>query len=97
VVDGTPRVVEHSGDEWLQVILGIDNVAERRVVHAQEDGGRLTERLAADRARVLERNRVALLRHDAAALHEAFTQPQVPEFRRAPEQQVLDEAAETCQ
>ena len=51
-------------------------------------------RLAADRARVLERNRVALLRHDAAALHEAVRQAQVAELHRAPEQQVLDDAAE---
>ena len=54
----------------------------------------LPERLAADRARVLERHRVPLLRHDAAALHEAVGQPQVAEFDRRPEQQVLDDAAE---
>ena len=53
---------------------------------------RLAERLAADGARVLERDRVALLRHDAAALHEAVAEPQVVELRRAPEQQVLHEA-----
>jgi hypothetical protein len=37
----------------------------------------LAERLAADRARMLERHRIALLRHDAARLHEAFGQPVV--------------------
>ena len=53
--------------------------------------------LLRDRARVLERHRVALLRHDAARLHEAVRQPQVAELRRAPEQQILDDAAEPDQ
>ena len=39
-----------------------------------DDRLRLAERLAADRARVLERHRVALLRHDAARLHEAVAE-----------------------
>ncbi len=56
---------------------------------------RLAERLAADGARVLERHGVALLRHDAARLHEAVRQPQVAELHRAPEQHVLHDAAET--
>ena len=60
---------------------------------ASDDGRRLAERLAADRARVLERDGVALLRHDAARLHEAVGEPQVAELHRAPEQQVLDDAA----
>ena len=55
---------------------------------------RLADGLAADGARVLERDRVALLRHDAAALHEAVAEPQVAELHRAPEQQVLNDAAE---
>jgi hypothetical protein len=62
-----------------------------------DDRGRLTERLAANGAGVLERNRVALLRHDAARLHEAVREPQVSEFRRAPQQQVLHDAPETCE
>ena len=53
--------------------------------------------LLAMRARVLERHRVALLRHDAAALHEAVAEPQVVELRGAPQQQVLHEAAEADQ
>ena len=55
---------------------------------------RLAERLAGDRARVLERHGVPLLRHDAAALHEAVGEAQVAELHRAPQQQVLDDAAE---
>ena len=58
-----------------------------------DDRLRLAERLAADGARVLERDRVALLRHDAAALHEAVAEAHVAELRGAPEQQVLHEAA----
>src|SRR5262250_3081960 len=50
-----------------------------------------TARFAADGAGVLERHRIALLRHDAAALNVAFTEPQVVELRRAPEQQILNE------
>ena len=55
---------------------------------------RLTDRLAANRARVLERDGIPLLRHDAAALHEPVSQPQVAELARAPEQQILHDAAE---
>ena len=55
---------------------------------------RLADGLAADGARVLERHRVALLRHDAAALHEAVAEAQVAELHRAPQQQVLDDPAE---
>jgi hypothetical protein len=55
---------------------------------------RLAERLAADGARVLERHRVPLLRHDAARLHEPVAQAQVAELHRAPEQQVLHDPAE---
>ena len=65
------------------------------------DGGhdrlRLPDRLAADGARVLERDRVPLLRHDAARLHEALAEPQVAELHRAPQQEVLQHAAEADQ
>ena len=43
---------------------------------------------------MLQRDRIALLRHDAAALHEPLAETQVPEFARAPQEQVLDDAAE---
>ena len=92
--DRAGRVLEHLRDERLQIVLGVDDVAERRVVRRQHNGRRLAERLAADRARVLQRDRVPLLRHDAAALHEPVRQPQVAELHRAPQQQILDDAAE---
>ena len=57
----------------------------------------LTERFAPDGAGVLDGDRVALLGHDAARLHEAVTEPHVAELRRAPQQQILDEAAEPRQ
>ena len=63
---GARRVAEHREHERLQVVFGVDDVAERRVVHGGDDRLRLAERLAADGARVLERDWVALLRHDAA-------------------------------
>ena len=91
------RVLEHRGHERLQIVFGVDDVAERGVVDAQHDRRCLAKRLAGDRARVLERDRVALLRHDAAALHEPVRQPQVAEFARAPEQQILDDAAKPGQ
>ena len=87
------RVAEHRRDQRLQVVLGVDDVAERRVVHGRQDRLRLADRLAADRPRVLERHRVALLRHDAARLHEAVGEPQVAELHRAPQQQVLHHPA----
>ena len=62
-----------------------------RLMH---DRLRLAHRLAADGARVLERDRVALLRHDAAALHEPVAETDVVEFSGGPEQQVLHETAE---
>jgi hypothetical protein len=46
---------------------------------------------------VLDRDRVALLRHDAAALHEAVAEADVAELRGAPQQQVLHEAAVASQ
>ncbi len=61
---------------------------------AVTNGLRLAERLAADRARVLERDRIPLLRHDAARLHVAVAETKVAEFGGAPQQQVLHEAAE---
>ena len=91
------RVAEHRRDERLQIVLGVDDVAERRVVDGGHDRLRLADRLAADRARVLERDRIALLRHDAARLHEALAEPQVAELHRAPQQEVLQHAAETDQ
>ena len=53
--------------------------------------------LLRDRARMLQRDRIPLLRHDAAALHEPVAEPQVAELRGAPEQHILDEAAEADQ
>ena len=87
-------VAEHRRHQRLQVVLGVDDVAEGRVVDGADDGLRLAERLAADGARVLDGHRVALLRHDAARLHEAVAEAHVAELERAPEQQVLHEAAE---
>ena len=39
------------------------------------------------------RDRIALLRHDAAALHEPVAESNVAELRGGPEEQVLHEAA----
>jgi hypothetical protein len=63
-------------------------------VHGDHDGVSLTDRLAADRPGVLDRHGVELLRHDAARLHEAVSEPDVVHFRRAPQQQILHEASE---
>src|SRR5262249_35932304 len=87
------RVAEHREDERLQVVLGVDDVAEGRVVNGGDDRLRLTERLAADRAGMLDRYGIPLLRHDAAALHGPRAEPDIAEFRRAPEQQILNEPA----
>ncbi len=84
-------------DERLQIVLGVDDVAEWRVVDGDRNRRRLSHRLAGDRASVLERDRVALLRHDAAALHEAVGQAQIADLRGAPQQQVLQNAAEPGQ
>ena len=46
---------------------------------------------------VLERDRVALLRHDAARLHEAVAEAQVAELGGAPQQQILHEPSEPDQ
>ena len=46
---------------------------------------------------MLERHGVALLRHDAAALHEAVAETEIPEFDGAPEQQILHDAPEPDQ
>ena len=59
-----------------------------------EDGLRLPNRLAANGARVLERHGIALLRHDAARLHEPFAEAQIAELHRAPQQKVLQHAAD---
>ena len=91
---GAPGVAEHREDQRLQVVLRVDDVAERRVVDGGENRLRLTERLAADRPHVLDRHRIPLLRHDAARLHESVAEAQVAELRRAPQQQILREAAE---
>src|SRR5262245_39094332 len=78
--DRPRRVAEHRKHERLQVILRVDDVAEGRVVDSRTDRLRLTKRLAADGARVLDRDRIALLRHDAAALHEPVTESDVAEL-----------------
>ena len=87
-------VAEHRGDQRLQIVFGIDDVAERRVVDGEHDGRRLSDRLAGDRPRVLERHGIALLRHDAAALDESVRQAQVADLGRAPQQQVLNDPAQ---
>ena len=81
-------------DDRLQVVLGIDDVAEGRVVGRDQDGLRLSDGQAGQAARVLERDRVALLRHDAARLDEAVGEAQVADFGCAPEQQVLHDSSE---
>ena len=55
---------------------------------------RLSDGHAGDRARVLERDRIALLRHDAARLDEAVGKAQIADLRRAPQQQVLHDTSE---
>ena len=87
--DGPRGVTKHRRDQRLQVIFGIDDVAERRVVDGGDDRLRLADRLAGDRPRVLERHRISLLRHDAARLHEPLAEPEVTELHRAPQQKVL--------
>src|SRR4051794_6148422 len=59
-------IVEHGKDERLQVVLGIDDVSEGRVMDREQNAARLPERLAADGARMFECDRISLLRHDAA-------------------------------
>ena len=92
--DAARGIGEDRGHERLQIVLGIDNVAERRVVGDQRQAIRLRERFRQQRARVLQRDRIALLRHDAADLHEIVRQPQVADLARAPQQHVLDEPAD---
>ena len=67
-------------DERLQIVFGVHDVAEGRVVDGEHDRRGLPQRLAGNRACVFERDGIALLRHDAAALHEAVGQPQVAEL-----------------
>ena len=55
------------------------------------------ERLAGNRTGVLERNGVALLRHDAAPLHKTVGKLQVTELAGAPLEQVLDDTAKSHQ
>ena len=65
----------------------------QNLVDGEQDRLRLSQRLAADGARVLERHRVPLLRHDAARLDESVAEAHVVELGGAPEQQVLHEAS----
>ena len=61
---------------------------------AGDDRLRLAERFAANRARVLDGYGVALLRHDAARLHEPVAETDVAELCGRPEQQILCKPAE---
>ena len=64
---------------------------------ASRIAARLPERLAADRARMFERDRISLLRHDAAALHELIPEPEIAEFAGAPEQEILNDTTKSRQ
>ena len=46
---------------------------------------------------MLQRHRIPLLRHDAAALHETLADAEVVELRGRPLQEILNEAAEADQ
>ena len=81
----------HGKHQWLQVILAIHDIAERRIVRAGEHGLRLAERFTRQDARMLQRDGISFLRHDAAGLHVGVAQAQVAVFLGAPQKQILDQ------
>jgi hypothetical protein len=60
----------------LDVILSVHSVAKGRVVCAGQHGLSLTERLACQDGRVLERHGIAFLRHNTRDLHVGIIQTQ---------------------
>ena len=91
---GAQGVGEHGEDQRLESVFAVVNVAERRVVGAQQYRLRFAQRAAGQDARVFQRDGVALLRHDAGGLHEGVGKSQETEFASGPQQQVLHKFAE---
>ncbi len=91
---GADAVAESRKDQGLEIVLVIVDVAEGRVVNGGEDGLCLPERFAGENPGVFERDRIPLLRHDAARLHVAGREPQKTVLLGAPQQQVLHQAAQ---
>ena len=73
VADSPMRVREHSENQRLKIVFAVVYVAERRVVRASEHGLGFAQRAAGQDADVLQRHRIAFLRHDAGGLHECVT------------------------
>jgi hypothetical protein len=88
------RVGEHREHQRLQIVLAIVDVAKRSVVRAHQHRLRFAQSPAGENPRMLQRHRIALLRHDAGALHVTIAQPQKSELARRPQQQVLRELSQ---
>ena len=68
--ESAARVGEHGENQRLKIVFAVIHVAEGRVVRAGEHGLGFAQRAAGQDADVLQRHRIALLRHDAGGLHE---------------------------
>src|ERR1700681_872796 len=88
---GIGKCCEH---QRLQVVFTVNHIAKRRVVQAIKDTLGLRKGLARQDPGMLERNRIALLRHNTAGLYVAVGKPQKSELCRAPAKQFLYQPAE---
>ncbi len=87
-------IIERRIHQRLQIVFRIVHIREGSIVQASKDALRLHQSPARENADMLQRNRIPLLRHDAADLHIGITKPQVAEFHRAPQQQILRKPAQ---
>jgi hypothetical protein len=85
---GVERIV--AGD--LHFAFGVVHVGERRVVNGGEHGLAARGAERGDESQVLDRHRIALLRHDRAHLDEGVRHVQVADLEARPGVQVLHEA-----
>ena len=83
------RVGKHGEHQRLKIVFAVVDVAERGVVRAGENGLRFSQRAAGQDAGVLERHRIAFLRHDAGRLDVRVGEAHKAKFPRGPQQQIL--------
>jgi hypothetical protein len=87
-------VLECVAHRRLNVILGVDNVAEGRIVKTPNDSLALSQGAAGEDTQMLQSNGVPLLWHDAAALHKSICQPNHLRILRTPGKQVLNKSSQ---
>src|ERR1700735_3662110 len=92
--DASISIFKCGVNKRLQIVLRVVHVRKRRVVDAAKNALGLIERPASENPDVFKRDRVALLRHDAADLDISVGETEIVELGSAPKKKVLRKTSE---